>query len=299
MSRATPPSAPAVLARQCPDCGYDLRNIDSTRCPECGWVIDSIAAISPIPWQHRRGIGNLRALWRTVLRGTFRPRRLFDPNDLQLSYAAARRFRWAVVIVATLPAVVLLVAGRLYVGPPALLGSIPIYNGNILASPPVWQADSLWIAGITCLPAIPAALALTLALATAMPAVLCRPARLPIARQNRAVALVAYGSAPLAWLALPVACIAAILCLGEDAQAWAATAQVILLGLAGLLVVVIGLAWEWATVRLLALGGGASVRRQLLYAALLPALWLGSAMIGLVLFPMVVGLLRLMYDSMR
>src|SRR4051812_12709994 len=48
----------AQLDLHCPQCGYNLRGIDSDVCPECGLAIDRVAfAQSQLPWSHRRRIG--------------------------------------------------------------------------------------------------------------------------------------------------------------------------------------------------------------------------------------------------
>src|SRR2546421_12277382 len=80
--------------RFCPDCGYDLRGLTSGRCPECGLLIDEAAlAASPIPWVHRRRIGRLRALYRTLMLTAVRPGRLAAAAAVPGDYPDAQRFR--------------------------------------------------------------------------------------------------------------------------------------------------------------------------------------------------------------
>src|SRR5438874_13752383 len=86
----------------CPECGYDLRGIQSPRCPECGAVFDrASASVGCIPWAHRRAMGIFRAYWRTVLLGSFRPTHLAEAIAAPVSFADARRFRLSTVLVAS------------------------------------------------------------------------------------------------------------------------------------------------------------------------------------------------------
>src|SRR5690349_14795558 len=63
----------------CPECGYDLRSIDSARCPECGTQWDRTQlARSRLPWAARATIGRGRAYARTVWLAIVRPRRVAD-----------------------------------------------------------------------------------------------------------------------------------------------------------------------------------------------------------------------------
>jgi hypothetical protein len=74
---ADPP--PGVTASLCPGCGYDLRAATSDRCSECGLVIDRAALReSGFPWAHRRRIGRLRAILKTVWLVTIDGRALRD-----------------------------------------------------------------------------------------------------------------------------------------------------------------------------------------------------------------------------
>src|SRR3954454_2037665 len=84
----------------CPECGYDLRAIDSGRCPECGTPFDRATATrSTIPWANRQTIGRVRGYWRTAWIATFRPRMLGKECARPVALRDAERFRWMTVLI--------------------------------------------------------------------------------------------------------------------------------------------------------------------------------------------------------
>ena len=89
----------------CPECGYDLRAIESGRCPECGLEIDRAAmSVSRLPWAHRRKIGRIRAYWRTNRLAIVRRRRLAEEINRPVSFSDARRFLLVTATLAWIPA---------------------------------------------------------------------------------------------------------------------------------------------------------------------------------------------------
>src|SRR5687767_11785601 len=111
MTEAVPPtkSAPAVgdVSLVCPRCGYDLRGATTDQCSECGLVVDrAAAAVSGVPWAHRRTIGRLRAFLKTVWQVTWDSRRLRHEMAKPQDAGDAARFRR---VNATLLAVTLLI----------------------------------------------------------------------------------------------------------------------------------------------------------------------------------------------
>src|SRR5439155_13935145 len=88
----------------CPECGYDLRGIESPRCPECGQSIDrATLAESRIPWVHRHEIGRFRAYWRTLWLATLRPKRIATDIAAPAHPRDAELFRRLTVLIAALP----------------------------------------------------------------------------------------------------------------------------------------------------------------------------------------------------
>jgi predicted RNA-binding Zn-ribbon protein involved in translation (DUF1610 family) len=78
----------------CPECGYDLRSINSQRCPECGLAIDrATMSVSHLPWSHRQSIGRVRAYWRTNVLVILRPKRLAEEIARPVSFFACRNGR--------------------------------------------------------------------------------------------------------------------------------------------------------------------------------------------------------------
>src|SRR3954451_13793021 len=76
------------LDLHCPQCGYNLRGIDSDMCPECGLAVDRAAfAESQLPWSHRKRIGYVRGYLRTLAMG------MLDSRKLAMEVARPVSFR--------------------------------------------------------------------------------------------------------------------------------------------------------------------------------------------------------------
>jgi hypothetical protein len=185
------PSA-AVPADQdafCIHCQYNLRGVAEPRCPECGKPFDPAAlATSLIPWVHRKGIGRLRAFWRTVWQVTVAPRRLLLPEVArQISFRDGRNFRWftlgfllvCLYLIAGAAALFLLHEKALTDWTPYLLGFGPLV---LTAAAAIWTGTACWFA---------------------------MPKRLDSTRRQRCAALLEYTIAPAAFLPLPALLVAA------------------------------------------------------------------------------------------
>lgn len=182
----------------CPECGYSLRGLTSTRCPECGLDLGFIeSAESLIPWERRRQIGRFRAYWRTAWLATFRPKRFCRAAYQPVSYADAQRFRWLTIAHAF--AALLMVVVTLELLGAGLLGEAVEETG--------W-----WF---VCFVGV--CIVLALAAFTGTPSYFFHPRWLPVERQNRAVALSYYGCGGLGY-ALPLALVivGVLVAIGSD-----------------------------------------------------------------------------------
>ena len=191
----TEPTAAAPedqTALVCPECGYDLRGIDSGQCPECGLAIDRAGmSVARIPWAHRGALGLFKAYWRTNLLVISRPRRLEEEIARPVSFADAQRFRHTTVVLAWLPMVLAFAAAV-------------IFNwSDATAGLHMSTARLGWLLEAACLVAALVALWLALLMITGVGSYFYHPAGLPITQQNRGIALSYYTCAPLAWIWLP------------------------------------------------------------------------------------------------
>ena len=301
----------ALDAPVCPACGYDLRGIDSGRCPECGTPIDG-AAVSRIPWVHRRLLGRWRAYWRTWAMATFRTGSLAAEVRRPVSHRDGQAFRWATVALMWPPlaGAASWAAARVPLGKMAQAAagwhlSAMAFSGpnDTVLNPLPLGLTVPWLAGLAT-PGVAAAAVLTLlVLVTGVGSYLFRPRRLPVRWGNRAVAISYFAGAPLALTILPVA--AAVLLAGEfsavtpSGPLWTLPKAVRLLGwfapVDGVLFVVLGT--FLATVRLLrsatVAGWGWTAGASLLLALL----WGATAAVALVGVPWVAGYVRLMVGS--
>lgn len=194
MAETTIAPVEGAIALMCPECGYDLRGISSEQCPECGQKIDRASmSVSRIPWTHRQAIGRFRAYRRTNLLVIFRPRRLAEEVARPVSFADAQSFRHITVWLAALPIL------------PALLVTL-IVNWDAAFSGIHRPAARLgWFLEAGCFLLLALAIWLALLMISGIGSYFFHPRSLPVALQNRAIALSYYTCAPLAWLWLPTA----------------------------------------------------------------------------------------------
>ena len=295
----------------CPECGYDLRAIGSDRCPECGTAVDrATLPESRIPWVHRRTIGRRRAYRRTVWLVMLRPRRLGGEAARPVSYREARRFRVVTSLVAGLPPAALLVGAIVWFGGAHFLGLTRHgpFIGRAFPSTFPWVYNLIipWDAGVAVAPVLPLAFLLLPLLATGVGGYWFHPKSLPVVRQNRAVALSEYACAPLVWLWVPLlslgACEAAVAFLedwggGRNSLEIGARTFALLELTFVLVALLVLLAWWRSTLVLLRVTTQAGAGRLALAAVALPLAWAGCAVLALVVFPWVVGYVRLIVGS--
>ena len=212
------PPTNALSAPLCPSCGYDLRGLSSARCPECGLPIDR-ATESAIPWVRRREIGRARAFGRTALMATLRPRRLFAEVARPVSHRDGQTFRVAVVALACVPLAA--VATWVVSEGPNQAGRPPTqvvpWLARSLGVPEVarWASDTIdvrapLLAGLATPGVAAVGVLVAVALASGVPSYGFHPRRLPVARQNRAIAASYFALAPLLLLAVTAVASAAL-----------------------------------------------------------------------------------------
>jgi hypothetical protein len=170
----------------CPECTYDLRGSTSPRCSECGFELQILRTRkSQIPWSHRRERGRFRAYWQTVWMVVRWPKRLCIELARPVSYTDSQKFRWLTF---------------LYAYVPILLTSLICIafdhwrnwaGGDELR----WTLAGVNVAAVVLLAGVPG-----------VASYFFQSPRLPLAAQNRAIALSYYAWAPLAILPLlPIA----------------------------------------------------------------------------------------------
>ncbi len=197
---APPAPAPPELELFCPGCGYSLRGIASDNCPECGLAVDrSAAAVSRIPWEHRRRIGYVRAYWRTLFTSTAR---VADDMMRPVLYRDARLFQLITVVIAALPMMVLAawpLPQKIYAGMGLTLNAWPV------TMPPGYLIDIgvPLLAGVGLQFVAPVAILLYLLAMTGVASYFFHPPHLTVVQQNRAIALSYYACASLVLLAVP------------------------------------------------------------------------------------------------
>src|SRR5579884_2943503 len=191
--------APDGDALLCPACGYDLRGPIGDRCPECGLTIDRTQlAQSRLPWTHRARIGRGRAYWRTNWLVLRQAKVLASEIDRPVDFRAAQTFRRMTVLFAFIPLLglgiwfyVRSLDRSLWQGFPTIVARAPALPG------PSGTALG-WVLEVCCLAAMAVALWLFLLGAAGVASYFYHPRRLPVVRQNRAVALSYYTCAPVA-----------------------------------------------------------------------------------------------------
>ena len=294
----------------CPACGYDLRGIDSDRCPECGLEIDR-AAVSRIPWVNRAKIGRARAYCRTAWMATARTAALAAEVQRPVDLRDGQTFRRITVLIAWLPLAALTAWAGATV--PSNNGFVPVVNGHIsgVVFNAINGADGVplglivpYTVGLATPGVLPAAVLLALVLITGAPSYFFHPRRLPVERQNRAVAASYFACAPLALLPIPTAAVA--LSLLYHGGALAEKGQLSPYGVDLVLGIIIGIgpllilaALAFATLRLLRKTTLNPLGRQVASAVAILLLWAASVAMPLVGLPWVVGFVRLMVASLR
>ncbi len=185
----------------CPQCGYNLRGIESELCPECGLAIDRAAfAESQLPWSHRKRIGYVRAYLRTLAMGLLDSKKLAMEVARPVSFRDAQKFRFITVLIAWIPLAALAIWGRSQLLPPfqnfLKQGLLNIPEGFAFLWP--------WEVGAMTFGVAPLAIALFLIFMSGVASYHFHPKAVATQLQNRAIALSYYTCGPLLILSLAV-----------------------------------------------------------------------------------------------
>jgi len=277
----------------CPQCGYNLRGVESDRCPECGREFDrATLRVSAIPWVHRHEIGRFRAYWRTVWFVTARTKRFAEELWRPVAFGDAQRFRWLTVLN-------LCLSIPLIVAVPIVLEFFPSLKDPIVEE---------IVAMIWTIVAVGVALVLALVAITGLPSYAFHPQGLPIEMQNRAIALSYYACAPLAWT-LVMALLLGVYLLSLELSGPFERASdsgllivmlALLIGVPGVLGLVLEpFFWWFALWRLARRVFQHSYPGRLLWIAGLPILWPVVVVLIVGGISLVVGYVALVVDSLR
>jgi len=264
----------------CPNCGYDVRALTGKGCPECGEKInlDDLRK-SQIPWSYRHDLGRLRAYWRTAWLVTFRTKRFCREAVRPVDLKDALRFRlWTILVVYT--AIALLAAW--------------LAVANAEACNYVIEALGVPVALVmsaVCL----AAIWLFLYALTGIHTYWFHPRALPVARQNRVLALSYYACGPLVLLAMAILIVplGALMSLAAEEFGAGIRAAERIQVLAILLAVssfVLAMAGYWlCCIRMLAAAAGRGAVGVIAFVIVLPVLWLLLAGLILLGVPLLVA----------
>jgi len=288
--------------RYCIGCGYNLRGLLSDRCPECGLPIDT-AEGSAIPWEGRKQIGNIRAFRRTCWESMFHPRRLARAVGFPVNSGSSRGFRLLVAVLASFPVGIAATIISVVEGWSAFFNYL-MWPG-LLAPPEVvikslpfgWDIVAIWMAGLTMRGVFPVGILIAVYLWTDVLGFWVRPRNWPVERRDRARAVSAYVCAPLSLMIFPTVLLLNA-CLLSDASGqqfdWIIGICVVLgcvvLGAIAMICFISSLRFISATTHC---GWG----RWMAAFVGLPVCWVLSALIGLGLLPMLLGLIRIMIQS--
>ena len=300
------PMPASDLLPVCPECGYDLRGIDSDRCPECGLPIDR-EIVSRIPWVHRRKIGRVKAYWRTLWMATFRTAALAEEVRRPVSIRDGQTFRWVTVLLAWLP------LGAMAAGFAAqteveiarnMVGSQMIYGPSLGGLPGPLGVSVPIIYGLATPGALPAAVLLALVLVTGVGSYLFHPRRMPVQWQDRAVAISYFACGPLALAVVPLLGLALLAAASNgvtiSGRRWVlpdpTALPLSMVAVGGAMLIAAG--YFLVTLRLLRACRQIGWARATLLALALAAGWVALSVLTLLLVPWVVGYARLMIGTL-
>lgn len=283
----------------CPACGYDLRGATVDRCSECGITIDRTAlSETQIPWAHRRDVGRLRALRRTL--AMF----ILDNRALRLETARPQDARAAIFFTAIIAVAPLLIAWGAWTAVIAIEGRVAfaVQPPEMFAITPTalpgWQQDLAvpWSAGAILWPVLPLCMVpLAWQLASA-PARVRAVEGLAEPRRWEGKALMRYASSPLVLLLLG-AMLWGLSVMLVEMDAGLPDGVIAILAMAGVTFAVLAVvgtllrSGQWAArVRRSSLAGWAAAGEVLVRWLLVVVLWLG-------LVPWCIGFTWIVIDS--
>jgi hypothetical protein len=288
--------------RFCIACGYNLRGLSSGQCPEYGLRIDA-AGGSAIAWEGRREMGVVRAFWRTLMDGMFHAKRLAHAAAHPVDPRSAMGFRVIISLLATLPASLLFWIIVHTVGGTGFLSvwqpGAPSWPFTPPQFPSGWEIPILWSAGATLWAVLPIGAFITAYLGTGVLQYWVRAEEMSEERKKRAVAVSAYVGAPLAMLIVPTVAFGVAWAMWDwndqlSQSIW--KAHLVLAGVSCAAILTIYQVNAMILISSLVRDGW--VRKSIAIMGL-PLCWALAAMVGLVGFPMLVGLIWLMVDSLR
>ncbi|HEY8748497.1 MAG TPA: hypothetical protein VIM11_11015 [Tepidisphaeraceae bacterium] len=267
-------------SRVCAGCGYDLRGLDSERCPECGRAIDARIAL---PWLRRGDLGIIWALIAMVKLVTFRPALLRNSDWEVGGLHAATIFRLIVVGMAWVAILMLVeMALRDFGGVPQRSAGPPDTSERF------WELATLWLAGARSLPVRAVCLGLTLWLLSGTATLW--------ARSERDRVLARYACAPLVWLVVPAALVAAARLLRASGDGFVAASVMVV---TYLFLAISLIACAWSAIRLRARERGRGRIRAVSQGAVCVAATIAAIGFGLGALPCIAGLIWIAFDSLR
>ena len=278
-------------------CGYDLRGTPAGLCPECGCEI-TVLSDSPIPWAHRKAIGRWTAFWRTVRLAIRRPRALIEAATLPIDYRDAQHFRRLVITWLWLWGSAAMIS--IYI-----CAKLPSISLSMIEPTQAGQrgfAVAIFFASGILLPPVPIiGLLITLVLGSTSAGFFARPQNVPVWLRNRAVALTRYTLAPLMLMAIAIAAAAVVIDLSIDGPTsffpWNLMYLSVIGGAIALMISVVLYAVNTVRVSVAVLQAG--VGRVVATLLGMAAIWIGSLVIGLGLFPLLVGYGCVVIGSLR
>jgi hypothetical protein len=292
-----PPSEISALDLHCPQCGYNLRGIESELCPECGLAIDRAAfAESQLPWSHRKRIGYVRAYFRTLAMGLLDSKKLAMEVARPVSFRDAQKFRYITVVLAWVPLAVMAIWARGFFLPRI---PVPVSPGSTLI-PEGFAIFYPWMTGALTIGVVPLALGVFLIFLSGVASYYFHPKSVPLPLQNRAVALSYYACGPILLLPLiPGLILATSWMTSEfDNPHGPVFATIAICATLSAAMPLIALAWAWLTTlrlhrRIVHASGGGSV----LLALTLPLAWLVCAIFAFGAVVWVIGFVELVVRS--
>jgi hypothetical protein len=286
--------------RFCIGCGYNLRALVSEQCPECGLPVNT-ADGAAIPWEGRKDLGIWRAFWRTAAEGVVHTQRLSRAVGRPVDGKSAVLFRGIVAVLTALPLFALFAA---VVSENWGIPGLSAWQAHAPwmfspSYPAAWEPMLLWSAGATIWPVWPIGMFIAAFLCASVPGWMIRGTGIPLQMRGRAVLASVYLFAPLILIAIPAAAGCVVIETWTLSGSFRHTISLFCLAVAFAGIILIGA----VLIRNAGVMVSSITRRggiiNLMTSVVLPGWWLAAVVIGLAVFPMLVGLIWIMIDSLR